>query len=936
MSPPRQRACRPPARDRAATRETPAPPYAAAPSHRHAGFDPHDPMGLYGPMGNAALGAQLGAAGALGMEPMGLAYAPLLGNAAAQRYLRQGQQDAGQGSDREVPAQEGEAAPAQVIEMEPMTIYGQAPSNDEASATPEPATEGTIEMEPLTLYGQAPAHDEENDAAEAEGHIEMEPLTLYGRAPPEQEAPEGHIEMEPLTIYGRAPQTEVPSDVIEMEPITIYGRAPPPAQSEPQAEVEGVIEMEPLTIYGRGPAGGEGEATTPEQVPTTETPAPEQGAAAEHATEAAQQATEEGEQTEAAAETALAQEGAEAQAEQAAEDTEASGEEAAASIEVGPEAEQGDAALAAGGGGAGEADADLRAWRSQVSADTNAVPQPELGEAAEGHARVRERGAGLREARAPARRRIPREARNAVSNPPEVEDPPPPPEPNPVPEATQRVADKSDRRLPEQSMPDLQASPRGTQPRSGDRPMRDEAAGGGGAGGARVTVTLRRVEAGEARAEQSPEQEQAEQLRQQRETRAPETEREGSSEGVTLTDEPPEPSPPLPEAAKSVITSVLARLLANPQAGAERILMDARKAAYNNEELNHVYPDIGNEQLAGLTESITSELRTVATEAGVAGNELDTAISARTQELEAQRQQAEGAINDATGDERDALTESGQEETDLVAGAREAVDLNTEQQMEAANGEGDPAVVRAKRDRLQRNIDRTVGQQRVAYTQAKDRRRSQIDRASRDQRLAYAAATQTDERAILAAHRAAAEEPEPVPLAVRLQMTAARGWGSARERELRRTVFQMKQQADTWAEDYRSEVSAAGDQARELIQAWADKRLGTERSWWQRLWARIRSWFTQAQAESEAWEVARAGDTRDAILGDFVMLNQYAGQHGDEVDLSSEGALQGLERRAEGRGARLLFRRARRPQPHRRRGRWVASTPVAATPSATH
>ena len=546
------------------------------------------------------------------------------------------------------------------------------------------------------------------------------------------------------------------------------------------------------------------------------------------------------------------------------------------------------------GGQTSERTTNLSTWRSEVSGAAREIPPPDLGDASNSSIEIRQGGTTLRQAREPVRRRIPREARNAVSDPPQVEIPPPPLQPSPVPEATRLVQIKSDRRLPEQSMPDLQISPRGTQPRVGDRPLRDEGPGSVTAANGAGIRTLRRFEAREPSAEQSPEQEQAEQLRQQNQTLGPETEHQGNGEGVTLTDEPLPPRSPLPRAAKSVITSVLARLLANPQEGAEHILVDARKAAYPNEELNNLYPNIGNEQLAGLTESVSSELHTVAQEAGIARNELDAAISERTQQLEAERQQAQGEVNTTAGEEREALTKAGQEENDLVAGAREAVDLHTEQQMETASGEADPAVVHAKRDRLQRNIDRTVGQQRAAYTQAKERRNSQVDRAARDQRLAYAAAAQRDERAILAAHRAEAQSPEPVPLEVQLQMTAARGWGTARERELRRTVYQMKQQANVWAEDYRSEVRSAGEQARALIQAWADERLVTEQSWWQRLFARIRGWFTQAQAESEVWETARAGETRDAILGDFVMLNQFAAQAGDNIDINSSEALNGL------------------------------------------
>ncbi|MGI9332453.1 MAG: hypothetical protein ACR2RL_04780, partial [Gammaproteobacteria bacterium] len=115
-----------------------------------------------------------------------------------------------------------------------------------------------------------------------------------------------------------------------------------------------------------------------------------------------------------------------------------------------------------------------------------------------------------------------------------------------------------------------------------------------------------------------------------------------------------------------------------------------------------------------------------------------------------------------------------------------------------------------------------------------------------------------------------------------------------REQQLASAVGDMIGKAGQWATTYRDEIGAAGIEAQQLIQQWANERLGVQQGWWQRIFASFNSWFTQAQAESEAWEEVRTGETRDAILGDFVVLNQFAASQGEDISLESNEAFRRL------------------------------------------
>ncbi len=531
--------------------------------------------------------------------------------------------------------------------------------------------------------------------------------------------------------------------------------------------------------------------------------------------------------------------------------------------------------------------ADMQAWRAGVSAATQAIPTPELGPAAEGGTRLRSQGGALRQGRAAARQRIPDEARAAVRPPPQPENPPPPPEPDPVPEATRLVTEKSDRRLPDQTMPDLQPTPRGTLPRAGRQPPSPTEPS------QPQVITLTRVEPGAApgpaAAEDTPEGQQVDQV-EETASETPQTDQQASSEGVTLQDQPPPQPEPLPPLAQAAVAGVLAQLMAEPDATAREVLQSLRKSAYPNETLDRVYPEMGNERLSSLSELLTVQLRAVADQAGIAANELDAQVARRRDELAQQRQGATDDIARAGDEERQGLEDEGQQETDAIAGARQAVDEHIGNQVEAASGTADPAIINARRDRRLADVNRRVGQQRVAYEQARQRREAQLNDARDAQVQAYRATAQEDGRAILAE----AGSPSPVPLNVQLQITAARDWGAARGREVERTVIAMKERARGWADGYRDEIQQAGNQARELINQWAAEQTGEQRSWWDRLLDLFRGWGEQAHAESAAWEVARAGETQNAILGDFGTLAQFRQQHGEDVDLSSGEALRGL------------------------------------------
>ncbi|MBI5957530.1 MAG: hypothetical protein HY866_02270, partial [Chloroflexi bacterium] len=525
--------------------------------------------------------------------------------------------------------------------------------------------------------------------------------------------------------------------------------------------------------------------------------------------------------------------------------------------------------------------AELQAWRERAMADTSAIPRPELQSGGQGGAAVRGQGGSLAGRHQADPNALARDARGAVSPPPEARDvPTTPPEVHPVPAAPRLVEENSHGVLSPQHMPVLENSPRGTTPVLGQRPQPPPPPPS-------ETVVAVRDEA--AAPEADPNQEHVEEIRETAEEE-PEVTEEAQADPYLIETQPPPAPPELPPGAQVAIGAVVARLLAEPERTAEEIITDIRSKPYEG-ELRNQFPDIGTDDIPTVTNLVTIQLREVAVTAGVTQEALDAAIQQRQQELVQQSGEAHSEIETAGTEAETEVQEAGQTELDAVAGAHTAVDQHTERQLEAVSGENDPTVIRRKRDRLKSEINRAVGRQRVAYDQAQQQREQQLEAAKQTQVLAYRAAAQQDQRVIEQEARDAEREPNWQDL---LAQAEIRNWINARERGLDARVVELKQAAQRQTDGFKGGLGTAAFTAREMIEDWADSLLQEHESWWDRIWRMFSDWSETANAEAEAWEVARAGETRTAILVDFGALHQFTTSQGETVDLESNAAFQQL------------------------------------------
>jgi hypothetical protein len=534
-------------------------------------------------------------------------------------------------------------------------------------------------------------------------------------------------------------------------------------------------------------------------------------------------------------------------------------------------------------------DAVVRSWQRSVSQAAQGIPQPTLIAGAEA-ASVEQAGTLASEAQQGIQQQVPGEALNSIPAPPQMEQPPPAPATDPIPEQTSRIREiiASRPRLPEQTLPALQRSPLyalqdgrqggGSLPRLGDRPIDTRlyqliiTPGALELSGIQLES---RVEPEGSGSEQQLLQNALERLQAPLEPEA----QAGTGQPAPLVDQGPQPIPPLPEAQRTPVGQVIARLLSNPDAATADVVRRLRQMAYPNGILQQQYPDIEAGLTAQLQPDLISELREVADAAGVSGEELDHMVADHHQTLQQEAQDTQTTIQQTGEAATEAVSEAGQDTLDAIAGARLNSDEAILQRQEAASGGTDPEVINARRDLVIRWVRQQVTSQITQYQNAQERREGELTQGERQQQDAYTATAQRDEYQILHGpipalpsgvnpttdeSRTQAEQRRKQDLAAEV-----RNWQRERTESVQREVRRLLRQASESTQQHRSTMETAGNEAIAAARIWAEDRILEGSSWWERLVAQLTRWFGDAQNNVEQWEVRRTQQTRDGIVQDL-------------------------------------------------------------------
>ena len=686
--------------------------------------------------------------------------------------------------------------------------------------------------------------------------------------------------------YGPTPASAPaqPVTTIVFEEETIVGRVPEPETSaktegEPEKERQAVGEQ-PVTpakdekIKGEEKAAEEtAEKAKTEAAPETEKPEDAKGEAKKAEAETKEDQPNE-EEVKAAEETAGQQ--VEASAEGAQETAPTKDEKVAKEERAEPEEKE----------GAGPAP-ELASWKAKVSGATKGIKAPPQEDAGQVESRVRKVGGAAGTRASASRKTIEKEAEKVVPPPPTPPDPLPVPAEDPT-GATQRVRDASGKTLPNQTLPVLEKGPLDTMPVMSGKvsdaystkvTTQSEIA----AEEAKKAEAAAKSEEEGAKGKKDPDKEKTKKAREAKDKKKPIAGAEAPAEPLVLVDEGPPPAAPMTKSAQTDVGKVLAVLVADPRSAAMEIINDARGEPWQGALLEDDFDSFGDDVLPTVEPELTNQLDAIREAAGITKEQLDVHVAERQKEVRDKALEAlTFGLYKPAQEEKEKAKEEGQKNAQAVAGAREKIDLNTEQQMEAAAGESDPEVIKAKRERLLRGVGQKVAQQVVAYTQAGERREKALTDMEKPMQSAYILAGRADEEKIYQ-DLLKATKPEKDKDKEKARQDTARDqaglavnpkfvWIKTKLTELTTEIGKLKTAAKEAAGKLVKAVRDAGDFARDAIREWAGSRISERQSWWQNLLDLFRDWSETANYEAEAWEQAKNLAERDAVVRDLDAL----------------------------------------------------------------
>ncbi|HEY1402520.1 MAG TPA: hypothetical protein VGB05_00185, partial [Pyrinomonadaceae bacterium] len=699
-------------------------------------------------------------------------------------------------------------------------------------------------------------------------------------SPPAHDAATAYDTAAPVSLFQPAPETtaseeEVETTIVFEEEEIIAGETEVEEDEEKETEEE-VEEVEEASDKAREVAEFKEETATEEATRAAQEAKPAEddlaaGTKKEEETAAPEEIVE---QVEAGAEQPTEEEIGKAEA--------AAGEEL---IEAGTEkAEEGEGAAPAPEASGGDA-SELAGWKAKVSGATASIKQPDMSGASKAGERVRAAGGAAKGKAASAREGVGKEAEAVVPLPPKPPDPLPIPSEDPVPEASKLVRDASDKRLANQTLPKLVPTPRGNVPAVPNALPSEHATKVTTESAIAAGAAQKEAAGGAAQGEKDPEKERVEKMRGAQGEKADAEGRRGEGEPLVLVDEGPPPPPTITKTAQTDVGKVLAVLVSDPQSVAKEIVDDARRAAYPDETLGFpTFDDLGQAVLPEIETSVAGQLDAVREQAGISKEDLDKHVAERKQKLADEAAQASLDLGAAGEAETASLQEEGQETSNAIAGARDAVDEKTERQVEAASGDTDPVVIKSKRERLVRGVARKVAQQSLGYTQAGTRREKSLDDMGAAIVGAYTLAARKDEAQLLATAKAAGKSDVDAAKEAEQQSAPSFTWLKDRHAEVRRQVGELKTAAKTESAKLDTAVKDAGTTATELIRSWAEAQLSERQSFWEWLIDLFSDWSVTAHEEAAVWEEARNAETTASVVSDLKALDMVKGLEAQGID----------------------------------------------------
>ncbi|TIX49622.1 hypothetical protein [Alteraurantiacibacter aquimixticola] len=444
---------------------------------------------------------------------------------------------------------------------------------------------------------------------------------------------------------------------------------------------------------------------------------------------------------------------------------------------------------------------------------------------------------------------------------------------DPIRPATERIHEVAGRLLPDQALPPVEASPRGHMPVIPDRP---------------ITPAERRLilrgdagmdEAGLSRVGDPPipgdpndpgaERTRLTRLREQL-LAPPAATTDGTPPAplvpppITVTTRPLPPAD-LTVAEQQLLTSVLARVIADPAETATRVLRDVKKdmREYPNDTLNNTnqptLDGLGSSLRDGLQTRLGDRVRATARIMGSAGAMLDNAVSARRTEL---ADIAAGRTRDAAASAADSTSAAASTATTRLGDAATARTAGADARRRAGAAGRPPRpgfrqIAEAAVQRIQAKVSEAI----AGFQFQERERRRELDTALARLTSAYELAATADEIVAQRENNLAPGQTPPTDvtqlLAARRRLSdainRAREWKEGRVRAATAQVRQMKADVTATIAANIRDVETEGATAFRALRDWGATQEGASEQWWTDTVTDLNRWADNAHETATTW-----------------------------------------------------------------------------------
>jgi hypothetical protein len=354
-----------------------------------------------------------------------------------------------------------------------------------------------------------------------------------------------------------------------------------------------------------------------------------------------------------------------------------------------------------------------------------------------------------------------------------------------------------------------------------------------------------------------------------------------SPQQLTLKDAGGVPKPPVPEKMKSDIAGALAVVLSKADDAAKEVTGGAELSAFPRGALKKSAPEIAQKHVEPEKQDISKELHQISDAAGLAQGVIDERSQKLKEDAKKESEENSAELDKATADVKTKNEGEGQSQRIAIKTAGASLKDSIEKKKEAANVPLDNKAVEEKEKRLMTQVTKDAALAQAQYDKALEKRRTDLDKAGATYDAAYRRTAREEAADVKGLYQDNDEK-------ARVESRPSLDWGENQAKAIDELLPFLKSAASKQVETLKSAVTDQKTAALTMVQTWANHNTSTVLSLWRRFLQLFTAWADDAKIKAEAWEEVRDQETTNQMVADFQTIANLK-------DLAAKGNIQELQ-----------------------------------------